>query len=284
MRVHRGAPWPETEPSSDDNVPDITRRRDRHQPGRRAVDAGEAAVTGSLGTATTSVPVTVAACETVAVDVVLGSGELVLKGKRSEEATDFDAGIRWDVTSASGEVVTTYGGEVTLDLAAGDYTVKASLGEASVEGRVSVPAGKTIEQVVVVATGRLVANAYFAEGGPVVTAGPRFDVLDPEPGSDGNRVTIATSYEDGVTFDLPPGKYLRARRPAPPRRGRLRNKAGRRPRCSWCSTPAFWPSRRREEISSNCSAARRTSTASRSRWPTITVRAGRSPCPPASMC
>ena len=39
--------------------------------------------------------------------VVLGSGELVLKGKRSEEATDFDAGIRWDVTSASGEEPTT---------------------------------------------------------------------------------------------------------------------------------------------------------------------------------
>lgn len=204
----------ETEPSSDDNVRwDITdsdgETDTNYGPTRRLlVDAGEATVTGSLGTATTSVPVTVVAGETVAVDVVLGSGELVLKGKRSEEATDFDAGIRWDVTSASGEVVTTYGGEVTLDLAAGDYTVKASLGEASVEVKVSVPAGKTIEQVVVVATGRLVAHAYFAEGGPVVTAGPRFDVLDPEPGSDGNRVTIATSYEDGVTFDLPPGKYL----------------------------------------------------------------------------
>ena len=63
---------------------------------------------------------------TVAVDVVLGSGKLVLRGKRSEEATDFDNGIRWDVTNAAGETVTTYGGEVTLDLAAGDYTVKAS--------------------------------------------------------------------------------------------------------------------------------------------------------------
>ncbi len=84
---------------------------------------------------------------TVAVDVVLGSGKLVLRGKRSEEATDFDNGIRWDVTNAAGETVTTYGGEVTIDLAAGDYTVKASLGEATAEVPVSVPAGKTVETV-----------------------------------------------------------------------------------------------------------------------------------------
>lgn len=204
----------ETEPSTDGNVRwDITdsdgETDTNYGPTRRLlVDAGEATVTGSLGTATTTVPVTVAAGETVAVDVVLGAGRLVLKGKRSEEATDFDAGIRWDVTGTSGETVTTYGGEVSLDLAAGDYTVKASLGEAAVEVPVSVPAGKTVEKVIVVATGRLVAHAYFAEGGPLVTAGPRFDVLAPEPGADGNRETIATSYEDGVTFDLPPGKYL----------------------------------------------------------------------------
>jgi Ca-activated chloride channel family protein len=204
----------ETEPSGDGNVrwdiTDATGETDiNYGPTRRLlVDAGEATVTGTLGTASTTVPVTVAAGETVAVDVVLGAGRLVLKGKRSEEASDYDAAIRWDVTSASGETVTTYGGEVSLDLAAGDYTVKASLGEASIEVAVSVPAGKTVDKVVVVATGRLVAHAYFAEGGPLVTAGPRFDVLAPEPGADGNRLTIATSYEDGVTFDLPPGKYV----------------------------------------------------------------------------
>jgi len=97
---------------------------------------------------------------------------------------------------------------VTIDLAAGHYTVTASLGEATAEVRVSVPAGKTVETIVVVATGRAIAHAYFAEGGPAVTAGPRFDVLAPEPGSDGQPVFIATSYEDGVTFDLPPGKYV----------------------------------------------------------------------------
>jgi len=204
----------ETEPSNDGGVAwditDSTGDTDTsYGPTRRIlVDAGDAKVTGSLGTATATVPVMVEPGATVAVDVVLGSGKLVLRGKRSEEATDFDNGIRWDVTSAAGETVTTYGGEVTIDLAAGDYTVKASLGEAIAEVQVSVPAGKTVETLVVVATGRIIAHAYFAEGGPAVTAGPRFDVLAPEPGTDGQPVFIATSYEDGVTFDLPPGKYV----------------------------------------------------------------------------
>ena len=95
-----------------------------------------------------------------------------------------------------------------LDLAAGAYTVRATLGEAAIEVPVSVPAGKTVEKVVVVATGRAIAHAYFAEGGPVVTAGPRFDVLAAEPGTDGRPVFIATSYEDGAAFDLPPGRYV----------------------------------------------------------------------------
>jgi Ca-activated chloride channel family protein len=204
----------ETEPSNDGGVrwdiTDSTGDTDTsYGPTRRIlVEAGEATVTGSLGTATASIPVTVEPGGTVAVDVVLGAGRLVLRGKRSEEATDFDNGIAWDVTSASGQTVTTYGGEVTLDLAAGDYTVKATLGEATAEVKVSVPAGKTVEQLVVVATGKVIAHAWFAKGGPVVTAGPRFDILSAEPGTDGKRLTIATSYEDGASFNLPPGNYV----------------------------------------------------------------------------
>ena len=195
-----GVRWDITDPDGDTDI--------SYGPARRIlVDAGETSVTGSLGTARATVPVTVGAGETVAVDVVLGSGTLVLRGKRSEEATDYDSAIRWDVTGASGETVTTYGGEVTIDLAAGDYTVRASLGEAMAEVTVSVPAGKTVETLVVVATGRAIAHAYFAESGPTVTAGPRFDVLAAQPGS-GERAVIATAYDDGASFDLAPGPYL----------------------------------------------------------------------------
>lgn len=204
----------ETEPSTDGGVRwDITDSTGdtatSYGPSYRVlVEAGAAGVTASLGTATATVPVTVEPGATVEVEVVLGVGRLVLRGKRSPEAADFDNGIRWDVTGASGETVTTYGGEVTLDLAAGDYTVTATLGEAAAEASISVPAGKTVEQLVIVATGKVIAHALFAEGGPLVTGGPRFDVLAPEPGTDGEPIFIATSYEDGASFNLPPGKYV----------------------------------------------------------------------------
>jgi Ca-activated chloride channel family protein len=171
------------------------------------VDAGAATVKASLGSASASVPVDVVAGQTTEVQVVIGAGKLVLKGKRSAEATDFDTAVRWDVTGASGETATSYG-EASFDLPAGDYKVVATLGEAAAEVSVTVAAGQTTEQVVVVATGKVIAHALFAEGGPVVTAGPRFDILAPEPGTDGQRKVLATSYEDGASFDLPPGRYV----------------------------------------------------------------------------
>ena len=172
------------------------------------VGAGEATVTARLGTATTSVPVTVVAGAIEEIDVVLGSGHLVLRGKRSAADAEVADGIRWDVTNAQGETETNYGGEQKFDLAAGDYTIRASLGEAAVEVKITVPAGKTIEREVIVASGKVTAHALFAEGGPVVTASPRFDVLAAEAGADGERKGITTAYNDGATFDLAPGKYV----------------------------------------------------------------------------
>ncbi len=283
----------ETEPSNDGGVrwdiTDSTGETDTsYGPTRRIlVEAGEATVTGSLGTATTSVPVTVEAGKTVAVDVVLGAGRLVLRGKRSEEATDFDNGIAWDVTSSSGETVTTYGGEVTLDLAAGDYTVKATLGEATAEVHVSVPAGKTVEQLVVVATGKVIAHAYFAEGGPVVTAGPRFDMLSPEPGTDGNRRTIATSYEDGSQLRPAPGE-LRASGDIPTRQPPRPASSSRPVRRievvgrAQCRTARGHRARRRLPRTLRGQEGYLRQAARRS--PIPTARAGSSPCLPATTC
>jgi Ca-activated chloride channel family protein len=172
------------------------------------VPAGEVKVTAGLGSATATVPVTVTAGKTEELDVVLGSGTLALNGKRSAAASENDNGIRWDVTDASGDTQTAYGGEAKFNLPAGDYTVKATLGEAVAEVKVSVPAGKTVSQEIIVATGKIVAHALFAEGGPAVTASPRFDVLSAEKGEDGERKGIATAYNDGSSFDLPPGKYV----------------------------------------------------------------------------
>ncbi|MCX5520002.1 VWA domain-containing protein [Kaistia defluvii] len=171
------------------------------------IAAGAADITASLGAAKATLPVDVRAGVTTTVDVVLGAGRLTLRGKRSVTAPDLDDSIRWDVTDAAGETATAYGGAVDFDLPAGPYAVKATLGEAIAELAIVIEAGQTLEQTVVVATGKVVARSLFAEGGPTVK-GARFDVLAAEAGADGSRKVIATSYDDGTAFDLPPGSYL----------------------------------------------------------------------------
>lgn len=171
------------------------------------ISAGIASVTASIGTAKTTIPVEVRAGEIREVDIVLGSGRLELRGMRSADAKDFDDAIRWDVTSATGETSTTYGGKVHFDLPAGAYTVLATLGDARTELKLTIEAGKTLDQAVVVATGKVVAHSLFSEGGPTAK-GSRFDVLSAEKGADGERQTIATNYEDGTIFNLGPGRYV----------------------------------------------------------------------------
>lgn len=171
------------------------------------VKAGNASVTASLGSAKATIPVDVRAGEIREVDVILGSGRLTLHGMRSADAQDFDDGIRWDVTNAAGDTSTTYGGEVNFDLPAGVYTLLATLGEARTEVKLTIEAGQTLDQTVVVATGKVVAHSLFTEGGPTAK-GARFDVLSAEKGADGQRKTIATSYDDGTAFNLSPGRYV----------------------------------------------------------------------------
>ena len=115
-----------------------------------------------------------------------------------------------------------------------------------------------------------------------VTAGPRFDVLAPEPGTDGQPTYfIATSYEDGVSFDLPPGRLRDAGDVrCGDRRGRLRaqgRSADRGDRHPRRRTSRGHRAGRR--LPRTLFAPRRTSTASSSPSPTPMARAGSSPVP-----
>jgi Ca-activated chloride channel family protein len=174
-----------------------------------AVGAGEAQLTARLGGASSTVRTEVTTGATQAFDVVLGVGTLRLSGKRSADADEHDEGIRWDVTDAAGHVTTGYG-RAELHLPAGDYSVKATLGSVETFANISLDAGETIAKEYVVPTGRVIARALFAENGPPVTANLRLDILKPEPGADGRREVVATSFRDGETFDLPPGDYALA--------------------------------------------------------------------------
>jgi Ca-activated chloride channel family protein len=160
-----------------------------------------------LGKATAETDIELSGEELAQVSLNLNAGYLTLIGRRSAGAEP-DKGIRWDVGLPDGKDTTNYGGKVTFIVPAGSRTVKARLGKATIEETVDLTAGQALEKDFIIATGRLVAFALYAEGGPEIGKDVRFDVLGGKMDIAGKRKSFGTNYGDGVAFDLPPGDYL----------------------------------------------------------------------------
>ncbi|HSG93939.1 MAG TPA: VWA domain-containing protein, partial [Afifellaceae bacterium] len=175
-----------------------------HEPGRYVIGA-------RLGAATVEVETELKADELTELTVNLNATRLNVHGRRSTGA-ETDKGIRWDVTLPNSRTTTAYGGDARFVIPAGSRKVTAKLGKAMIEDVLELVAGETVEKDYIIATGRLVAHAVYAEGGPTVDGDIRFDVLGATKDISGRRKDFGTNYGDGVKFDLPPGDYvLRAR-------------------------------------------------------------------------
>ncbi len=175
-----------------------------HEPGRYVVGA-------RLGSATVEVETELKADELSELTLNLNATRLIVHGRRSAGA-ETDKNIRWDVTLPNNTTATAYGGDAAFIVPAGSRKVTAKLGKAVFEDVLELFAGETVEKDYIIATGRLVAHAVYAEGGPTVEGDIRFDVLGATKDIAGKRKDYGTNYGDGVKFDLPPGDYvLRAR-------------------------------------------------------------------------
>jgi Ca-activated chloride channel family protein len=171
-----------------------------HEPGRYIVGA-------RLGSATVEVETELKADELTELTLNLNATRLIVHGRRSAGAQT-DKGIRWDVTLSDGRTTTNYGGDARFVIPAGSRKVTGKLGKAMVEEVLELAAGQTVEKDYIIATGRLVAHAVYAEGGPTVEGDVRFDVLGATKDIAGKRKDFGTNYGDGVKFDLPPGNYV----------------------------------------------------------------------------
>ena len=170
------------------------------EPGRYVIGA-------RLGAATVEVEVELKADELSELTVNLNATRLILHGRRSAGA-ETDKGIRWDVTLPNGRTTTAYGGDAGFVIPAGSRKVTGKLGKAMIEDVLELVAGETVEKDYIIATGRLVARAVYAEGGPTVEGDVRFDVLGATKDIAGKRKDFGTDYGDGAKFDLPPGDYV----------------------------------------------------------------------------
>jgi len=174
---------------------------------QKSFDPGPYRLTARLGKTMAETDIELSADELTDVSLNLDAGILTLVGRRAADAEP-DKGIRWDVGLPGGKAATAYGGTATFIVPAGSRSVKARLGKANLEETVELAAGESLEKDFVIATGRLVAFALYAEGGPEVGKDVRFDVLGATMDIAGKRKKFGASYGDGIAFDLPPGDYL----------------------------------------------------------------------------
>ena len=175
-----------------------------YEPGRYVIGA-------RLGNVTVEMEAELKADELSELTLNLNATRLILHGRRSAGAQT-DKGIRWQVTLPNGRTTTAYGGDARFVIPAGSRKVTARLGKAKIEDVLDLVAGQTVEKDYIIATGRLVAHAVYAEGGPAVEGDVRFQVLGAKKDISGKRKKFGTNYGDGAKFDLPPGDYvLRAR-------------------------------------------------------------------------
>ena len=160
----------------------------------------------ALDAATAAQDVTVTADILATPEIVLNAAKVLLHpkgapgGPISEEA-------RLQFTNNAGMNTSEYG-DTRIYLNAGDTTLTAMLGAASVTETLTLTAGQTLDRDVIIGTGVAVINGYYVEGLIIESGNLRVDMFAAKMALDGSRKSITTDYGPGKAFTLPPGDYL----------------------------------------------------------------------------
>ncbi len=164
------------------------------------------------GNANAQKDITVTAGETFPLTVVLGAGRLRLAAKPGDGAEALTKDLAWEVfrePNAEGERVSagfSYEAAPTFSLPAGKYRVVVKWGEASAFKEVTVNAGKLGTDEILLNAGSLAPVAVMAEGADPATKDLFWEVFS-EPNAEGERKSVAFSYNGDPRFKLVAGKY-----------------------------------------------------------------------------
>lgn len=171
------------------------------------VPAGDVHVAATLGQGETEETVTVAAGETVKLDLVVGIGVLTVTAVYADGGPAVeDGGMYVEVVSAKKALDGSrkafgggYGPENAFQLPPGEYLVQARLGQATAEAPAKVVTGEASDVEVVLNAGVLAAAAPGAYS---------IEVLDAKKDLQGNRDSVAHAYGEELQTTLPPGDYV----------------------------------------------------------------------------
>jgi len=135
---------------------------------------------------------------------------LVVEAKKSSGGALLE-GVSFQVFAEGGgedALATGSGGHWSTELPkAGKYTLSAKFNGKSIEMDVSIKDGETVTKEVVFAETGIKAVAYAKEGSEAFERNVSWDLFGPAD-AEGNRETIATSYEAKPFLKVAAGKYL----------------------------------------------------------------------------
>lgn len=176
------------------------------------VDPGTYLLKAERGNAIAEREVAVTEGEPVEVGVILGSGTLKLSAIMKAGEPPLDKDLAWDILGppdAEGDRKSagfSYDARPTLTMPAGVFLAKVTYGSAVGQVEIGVKAGEVTEVVISLESGKVKASASMEEGGAPIEKDLAWDVLG-EADLEGNRKSVAFSYDAQPSFSLPSGKY-----------------------------------------------------------------------------
>lgn len=136
----------------------------------------------------------------------MNAGVLNLKLYAAEGAEVSDAAF-WEMRGANDVSESGYGQTLHV-FPAGDYAFLASLGAAKIEETLTLLAGAQLDKDVIIGTGLVVVDAFYAEG-VMAEGGEQFvEIFEAKKDINGERKSVGYSYGASAKFDLPAGDFV----------------------------------------------------------------------------
>ncbi|MCB0317108.1 MAG: VWA domain-containing protein [Bdellovibrionales bacterium] len=178
-----------------------------------SIPAGDYIVTARLDRVELDKPVSILSGENTELAFLFAAGEIKLSGVRYQDGPEITESIAWKVygKDANGEftkhVASAGGTNREFTIPPGEYLVEGLYGNARVSKEFQVEANKTTNAVLAFDAGKLIAKAYYSEGGRQILDSISWNVLQP---SDGFNDPKSFAYGGGSEkeFKLPAGEYI----------------------------------------------------------------------------
>jgi len=165
-----------------------------------------------LGNISREMPVEIKDGSVAELKVDFEAAKLTIVPKRSEDSKEAEPQARVDVTQGAAFSDSIYGSK-EIFVPAGELKLDGRIGPARAEKTITVKAGETVSEDLIIPSGVVIANAVYKDGGRAVeTDNIRFETLLPTETLDGTRDTLTGTYGVGKMMQMPAGDFvMRAR-------------------------------------------------------------------------